>query len=59
MVTRAMHRQYDVFRNPFDDRETNPYLIILQADRTHTDSRVVAPLVSPRTVKWFEQLFQW
>lgn len=57
MVTPGTHRQYDVFRNPFDDWEANPYLIILQSDRTYTESRVVAPLVSPRTVKWLERLF--
>jgi toxin CcdB len=52
------HRQFDVFRNP--DRATaatHPFLIVLQSDAIdQIDTRVVAPLVSPRTIKLFEKL---
>jgi toxin CcdB len=56
MVTR--HRQFDVFANP--DRNSaaaHPYLIVLQSDALFgIDSCVVAPLVSPRTIKHLERL---
>lgn len=55
MVTR---RQFDVFANP-DRRkaETYPYLIILQSDALFSiDTCVVAPLISPKTIKHLERL---
>ncbi|HTK80643.1 MAG TPA: CcdB family protein [Rhizomicrobium sp.] len=55
---RRPHRQFDVFRNP--DRTTaaeHPFLIVLQSDAVdQIDTRVVAPLVSPRQLKFFEKL---
>jgi len=58
MVKRVLHRQFDVFRNPdVETNDTHPYLIVLQSDAVSgIDTRVVAPLVSPRTVKFFEKL---
>lgn len=58
MVKRAARRQFDVYRNP--DAETSdahPYLVVLQSDAVfNIDTCVVAPLVSPRTIKFFERL---
>jgi toxin CcdB len=50
--------QFDVYRNP--DRASAreiPYLLVLQADALrHLNTRVAAPLVSPRKIALFEQL---
>ncbi len=58
MVKAVLHRQFDVFRNPDSEtNETHPFLIVLQSDAiSEVDTRVVAPLVSPRTIKFFERL---
>ena len=58
MVTRAASRQFDVFANP-DKRtaDVHPYLIVLQSDAVSgIDTRVVAPLVSPKSIRFLEQL---
>jgi toxin CcdB len=50
--------QFDVFANP-DKRsaEAHPYLIVLQSDIiSDIDTCVVAPLASPRSIKFFERL---
>jgi toxin CcdB len=50
--------QFDVFANP-DKRsaESHPYLIILQSEIVPgIETCVVAPLVSPRSLKFFERL---
>jgi toxin CcdB len=58
VTTKSRRRQFDVFRNP--DRETagdHPYLVVLQSDAIdQIDTRVVAPLVSVRSMKFFEKL---
>ena len=58
MVTRACWRQFDVFANP--NRKTakaHPYLVVLQSDAiSGIDTCVVAPLISPKTIKFFERL---
>jgi toxin CcdB len=50
--------QLDVYRNP--DRasaKAHPYLIVLQSDSlADSDTRVVAPLVSPKKLPLFERL---
>ena len=58
MVRRGTHRQFDVFRNPDGEtRSAHPYLIVLQSDAIFDlDTCVVAPLVSPRAIKFFERL---
>lgn len=58
MVRGAHHRQFDVFRNPdAETSNTHPYLIVLQSDAIFDiGTCVVAPLISPRTVKLFEKL---
>lgn len=57
MVSRPF-RQFDVFKNA--DKETagvHPYLIVLQSDViTALDTCIVAPLVSPKIIKYFERL---
>jgi len=58
MVKGSRHRQFDVFRNPDSETsDTHPYLIVLQSDALRDlDTCVVAPLVSPRAIKFFERL---
>jgi len=57
-MVRRPFRQFDVFKNT--DKETadaHPYLIVLQSDViTALDTCIVAPLVSPKTIKYFERL---
>lgn len=50
--------QFDVFENPDQESaEAHPYFVILQADRLkELNTRVVAPLVSPKTIPGFERL---
>src|SRR5438045_5527093 len=53
-----MARQFDVFANTDPEtRDAHPYLVVLQADAlAHIGSRVVAPLVSPKKIQFFERL---
>jgi len=53
-----MARQFDVYPNPDPEtREFHPYLIVLQSDALgHIATRVVAPLVSPKRIQFFERL---
>ena len=50
--------QFDVFENPdAESAEAHPYFVILQADRLkELNTRIVAPLVAPKTVPGFERL---
>jgi toxin CcdB len=50
--------QLDVFRNPDPaSATTHPYLIVLQSDvLSDLNTRIVAPLVSPRKIPLFEKL---
>ena len=50
--------QFDVFENPDPaSAEAHPYFLILQADRLKDlNTRIVAPLVAPRTLPGFERL---
>jgi len=58
MVRGTRHRQFDVFRNlDAETSGTHPYLMVLQSDAIFDiDTCVVAPLISPRTIKFFEKL---
>jgi toxin CcdB len=51
-------RQFDVFENPDpESAEAHPYFVVLQADRLkELNTRIVAPLIVPRTVPGFERL---
>jgi hypothetical protein len=51
-------RQFDVFANPDKRSAANhPYLVILQSEAvTGIETCVVAPLASPRSIKFFERL---
>lgn len=53
-----MKRQFDVFQNPDSATATDyPLFIILQSDAVdQLSTRVVAPLISPRSMKLFEKL---
>ncbi|MGN6149968.1 MAG: CcdB family protein [Rhizomicrobium sp.] len=50
--------QFDVFENPDpESAEAHPYFLILQADRLkELNTRIVAPLVAPKTLPGFERL---
>lgn len=59
MVSRARTlRQFDVYANPNPETSTeHPYLVVLQSDAVSViDTRVVAPLVSPRQVHFLGRL---
>lgn len=51
-------RQFDVFRNPSTrTRAARPFFIVLQSDQISLfDTRIVAPLVAPMKIAWFERL---
>ncbi|NIJ47708.1 CcdB family protein [Rhizomicrobium electricum] len=51
-------KQFDVFANPDPASvKTHPYLIVLQSDQlSRLNTRVVAPLVSPKSIPFFERL---
>jgi mRNA-degrading endonuclease toxin of MazEF toxin-antitoxin module len=51
-------KQFDVFANPdAASSKTHPYLIVLQSDQLRDlNTRVVAPLVSPKSIPFFERL---
>ena len=51
-------KQFDVFVNPDPEfSETHPYFIVLQHDLLgHLNTRVVAPLVAPKAIQFFERL---
>lgn len=51
-------KQFDVFPNPDPEfSETHPYLIVLQHDALgHLNTRIVAPLIAPKMVPFFERL---
>lgn len=53
-----MVRQFDVCPNPDSEtRKSHPFLIVLQSDALkHLDTRVVAPLISPKKLQFFERL---
>jgi toxin CcdB len=50
--------QYDVFVNPDPEfAESHPYFVVLQHDGLrHLNTRIVAPLIAPKTVPFFERL---
>jgi len=50
--------QFDVFENPDpESAAAHPYFLILQADRLkELNTRIVAPLVAPKTLPGFERL---
>jgi toxin CcdB len=50
--------QFDVFENPDpESAEAHPYFVILQADRLkELNTRIVAPLVAPKSLPGFERL---
>lgn len=50
--------QFDVFENPDpESAEAHPYFLILQADRLkELNTRIVAPLVAPKSLPGFERL---
>jgi toxin CcdB len=50
--------QFDVFENPDpENAEAHPYFLILQADRLkELNTRIVAPLIAPKTLPGFERL---
>ena len=58
MVVRAVRRQFDVFDNPDPGTSKfHPYLIVLQSNAVFgIDTCVVAPLISPKAIKFFESL---
>jgi len=51
-------RQFDVFPNPSPrTRTSRPFFIVLQSDQVDLfNTRIVAPLVAPMKVEWFERL---
>ena len=51
-------RQFDVFANPdLESAESQPYFVILQSNAiNHLATVVVAPLVAPTRIKFFERL---
>ena len=53
-----MVTQFDVFENPDpESAAAHPYFLILQADRLkELNTRIVAPLVAPKTLPGFERL---
>ena len=53
-----MVRQFDVCPNPDPEtRDAHPYLVVLQSDALkYIDTRVVAPLVGPKKIQFFERL---
>ena len=53
-----MVRQFDVCPNSDPDtRDAHPFLIVLQSDvLKYIDTRVVAPLVSPKKIQFLERL---
>lgn len=53
-----MVTQFDVFENPDpESAEAHPYFVILQADRLRElNTRIVAPLVAPKSLPGFERL---
>ena len=50
--------QFDIFANPDPEfAESHPYFIVLQHDALdHLNTRIVAPLIAPRTMPLFERL---
>ncbi len=50
--------QFDVFANPDPgSAKSHPYFIVLQTDQlAHLNTRVVAPLIAPRSIKFFERI---
>jgi toxin CcdB len=50
--------QFDVFENPDpESAEAHPYFVVLQADRLkELNTRIVAPLVAPKSLPGFERL---
>ena len=53
-----MVTQFDVFENPDpESAQAHPYFVVLQADRLKgLNTRIVAPLIAPRTLPGFERL---
>ena len=53
-----MVTQFDVFENPDpESAAAHPYFVILQADRLkELNTRIVAPLIAPKTLPGFERL---
>ena len=51
-------KQLDVFANPDPEfSETHPYFIVLQHDAlAHLTTRVVAPLITPKAIPFFERV---
>jgi toxin CcdB len=58
MVTGKSPSQFDVFKNPDPaSASSHPYLVILQSDGlAELNTRIVAPLIAPKTVPLFERL---
>jgi toxin CcdB len=50
--------QFDVFPNPDSaNSESHPYFMVLQTNSLeHLNTRVVAPLIPPKTLPFFERL---
>jgi hypothetical protein len=50
--------QFDVFANPDPgSAKSHPYFIVLQSDQlAQLNTRVVAPLVLPRSIQFFERI---
>ena len=51
-------KQFDVYRNPdLNSAKSHPYLIVLQVNALHElNTRVVAPLVAPKSIPLFDRL---
>jgi toxin CcdB len=51
-------KQLDVFVNPDPEfSDTHPYFVVLQHDALgHLNTRVVAPLVAPKAIPFFDRL---
>ena len=58
VVSPQTRRQFDVVANPDPiSAKTHPYLVILQSDAIYgIETSVVAPLVSPKSIKFLERL---
>jgi len=55
---RMSAKQFDVFANPDPgSAKSHPYFIVLQTDQlADLNTRVVAPLIPPRSIQFFERI---